>query len=326
MSSETLESQITGEATIEKLPENILLEIMRYLSMKDRCRAARVCKQWNNIFSNDSLWRHVDLLEFPISLKALWRLVRTRFSPRMSTLKLRCIDHIIEDPDGRYDRKKSLSDAVLKSIAARCPNLEVLHIHHCHTKNFTFESLPTSIVYLEIAHCMLKLTWMTDKQKHLPILEHLKLINCYWVRDSVVLDISVWRNLKHLSIRNSAALVTISGFITIAINLHELEYLNLCNTYVDDYAVYHVTQNLKKLKELCLAKCHMVTDKGVVKIAMGLPVLNKLDISHCWRVTMKALKTLFGGSIRELVVVGLFNLSEEEKQALKRGFAVTRFR
>ncbi|BFZ17157.1 hypothetical protein BsWGS_20196 [Bradybaena similaris] len=95
----------------------------------------------------------------------------------MSTLKIRGHDHLGVSNRG----KEALSDAVLKSIAARCPNLQVLHLKDCNTQAFSFESLPTSIVGLEMVHCLLKPGWMTDKQKHLPKLEHLSLDNSEWV-------------------------------------------------------------------------------------------------------------------------------------------------
>ncbi|BFZ17166.1 hypothetical protein BsWGS_20205 [Bradybaena similaris] len=240
----------------------------------------------------------------------------------MSTLKIRGYYHIVGSNKG----KRSLSDAVLKRIAARCPNLQVLHLEDYDTKKISFDSLPKSIVCLEMVECTLKSRLMTHKLKHLPKLEHLKLDICDWFSDSVMIDISAWRNLKHLFIGGSGFQPTNSGVITIANNLCELEYLYICFTIIDDYAVYHITQNLKKLKELCLVHCRMVTDNSVVKIATGLPLLNKLDMSHSCLVTMKGLKTLFGRNIRELIVVGLTDLSQKEKQALRRRFAVTRFR
>ncbi|BFZ17156.1 hypothetical protein BsWGS_20195 [Bradybaena similaris] len=312
--------EIIGEATINKLPENILLEILSYLSMKDRCRSRRVCQKWNQIMNHDSLWRHVDLLEFPIGLKTLWRLVRTRFSPRMSTLKIRGYDPI----DGDNQGKESLSDAVLKRIAARCPNLQVLHLMDCTPNNISFESLPKSIVCLKMVHCILMSRWMTDKEEHMPKLEHLNLDNSLWSKDSRI-DVSVLRNLKYLSISTCYGVGNI-GVTMIANNFSELEYLNIGMADINDDAVYHMTMHLKKLRQLCLAKCHRITDEGVVEIATGLPVLNKLDISHCHLVTMRGLIALIGGSIRELVVVGLIQLSNKDKRALKRGFAVTRLR
>ncbi|BFZ16337.1 hypothetical protein BsWGS_19376 [Bradybaena similaris] len=314
------ENNITGEATINELPENILLQIMSYLTMKDRCRLRRVCQKWNQIMNYDSLWRHVDLLEFPIGLKTLWRLVRTRFSPRMSVLKLRGYDPL----DGDHKRKKSLSDAVLKKIAACCPNLQVLHLKNCRTETIKFESLPTSIVCLEIVDCYLVPGWMADKQKHLPKLEHLNLDYSDCFDDVDMCYICDWSNLKYLSMIND--FVGNEGVITIANNLCELEYLNICWTDIDDDAVYHITQHLKKLRQLCLAECCRVTDKGIVEIATGLPMLDRLDISHCCLVTMRGLETLFDGSIRELIAVGLTELSNKDKRALKRSFAVTRFR
>ncbi|BFZ17163.1 hypothetical protein BsWGS_20202 [Bradybaena similaris] len=315
------QSQVTGEATINKLPEHILLDILSFLSIRDRCRSRRVCSKWKQILSDDFLWRHVDLLEFPISLQTLWRLVRAHFSPRMSTLKIRGYDHL-----GGFNKgKESISEAVLKRIAARCPNLQVLHLMDCDTKTISFESLPTSIVGLEMVHCLWKPGWMTDKQNHLPKLEHLSLDRSVLVQASDMEDICVWRNLKYLSI-STFLYEGNSCVTTIATNLKELEYLNICGTDIDDDAVYHIAQHLKKLKYLCLGECFSVTDNGVAQIATGLPLLNKLDISHCCHVTMRGLETLFGGSIRELVVVGLTDLSEKEKKELKKCFAVTQFR
>ncbi|BFZ16338.1 hypothetical protein BsWGS_19377 [Bradybaena similaris] len=311
--------QITGEASIEILPDHILVEIMRYLSMKDRCRAARVCKQWNDICSYDSLWRHVDLLKFRISLTTLWRLVRTRFSRRMSTLKLRGFYH----NGGGLTPKESLSNAVLKRIAACCPNLQVLHLKNCRTENISFKSLPTSIVCLEIVNCYLVPGWMAFKQKHLPKLEHLNLDRSECFDDADMCYIIDWRNLKYLSITNCDG-VGNDGIITIANYLYELEYLSICLFDINDDAVYHIAQHLKKLRQLCLAECIEVTDKGIVEIARGLPMLDRLDISYC-QVTMRGLKTLFGSNIRELIAVGLTELSNNEKQALKMHFAVTRF-
>ncbi|BFZ00298.1 hypothetical protein BsWGS_03337 [Bradybaena similaris] len=312
---------------IDKLPENVLLKIFSFLSVKDRCQSQRVCKQWKRLLCDYSVWRHVDLLEFPIGLKTLLQLVRKRFSPHMSTLKLR----------GNYlkgDRNKEwepLSDAVLKMIAARCPHLQMLHLNNCNTYYFAFESLPTSIVCLEMFNCILKPKWMTDKQKHLPKLEHLNLTeehlnsnNFGWVPVYVMEAISVWTNLKYLTTSGNL-LVTDSSIKTIANNLFELEYLNISNTFIYDDAVCHIAQHLKKLRELCLADCQGVTDCSLFEIAAGLPVLNKLDISYCCQVTMRGLTALIGCSIRELIFLGLTGLSKKEKQALKLGFAVSRF-
>ncbi|BFZ17168.1 hypothetical protein BsWGS_20207 [Bradybaena similaris] len=239
----------------------------------------------------------------------------------MSTLKLRGYYPTGENNKG----KESLSDAVLKRIAARCPNLQVLHLLDCHTKNISFESLPSSIVCLEMVNCVLELDWMNGKGKHLPKLEHLNLDSSWWVDDSLMIDISEWRNLKYLSI-SKCYMVSNEGVEIIADNLHELEYLNICGTNIDDEAVVDITQDLKKLRQLCISYCHGVSDEGIVQIATQLPVLNKLDISHCVRVTMRGLEALIGGSIRELVAVGFTELSNKDKRALKRSFAVTHFR
>ena len=47
--------------TIEKLPDKVLLNIFSYLSHREICRVARVCKKWRVIAYDTRLWRDVSL-------------------------------------------------------------------------------------------------------------------------------------------------------------------------------------------------------------------------------------------------------------------------
>ncbi|CAG5117235.1 unnamed protein product [Candidula unifasciata] len=309
-----LEKQIAGETTIEKLPENILLDILRYLSMKDRCRSRRVCKNWSRVLSDNSLWRHVDLLEYRLELRTMWKIVRTHFSPCLLTMKIR--GHVLAGDHKSW--RAPLSDAMLKNLAARCPNLQLLHLHDCGTSNISFASLPPSITCLKIVSSFWQPRWMKDKQKHLAKLEHLTLksvqVDAYDLE-----DIAFWKSLKCLSLMGCYRLGT-SGVKTIADHLTELELLNLSGTHIDDLAVHHIAACLTKLKELSLAKCPSVSNGALATIAEGLPVLNKLDISYCPRITMIGLESLFISKLSVLIVERLKRLSETEIQTLKSGF------
>ncbi|CAG5117234.1 unnamed protein product [Candidula unifasciata] len=310
-----LENQIAGETTIEKLPDNILLEILRYLSLKDRCRSRRVCKNWNRILSDNSLWRHVDLLEYRLDLRTMWKIVRTHFSPCLSSIKIRGYTRA----DGRKKRKASLSDPMLKELAARCPNLQLLHLHDCRTNNISFACLPPSITCLQMVSSIWQPRWMKDKQNHLKKLEHLTLDNSVRVDAFDLEDIAFWKNLKRLSLMGCYRVGT-SGVKTISDNLTELELLNLSGTHIDDLAVHHIAHHLKKLKQLYLARCISISNGALATIAEGLPLLKKLDISYCRYITMVGLESLFGIKLSVLIIGGMDRLSEEDIQTLKRGF------
>lgn len=47
--------------TIEKLPDKVLLHIFSYLSHREICRIARVCKKWRIIAYDTRLWKCVSL-------------------------------------------------------------------------------------------------------------------------------------------------------------------------------------------------------------------------------------------------------------------------
>lgn len=47
--------------TIEKLPDKVLLNIFAYLSHREICRMATVCKRWRIVAYDTKLWTHVSL-------------------------------------------------------------------------------------------------------------------------------------------------------------------------------------------------------------------------------------------------------------------------
>ncbi|KAG5310486.1 FXL12 protein, partial [Acromyrmex insinuator] len=99
--------------TIEKLPDKVLLNVFCYLSHREICRVARVCKRWRQIAYDTRLWKHVSLRPevsgFHVnSLENLLHLISVRFGPT-----LRYIELPIE----------LITHTVLHELANKCPNL-----------------------------------------------------------------------------------------------------------------------------------------------------------------------------------------------------------
>lgn len=99
--------------TIDKLPDKILLNIFSYLSHREICRTARVCRRWRQIAYNTQLWRNVSLRPEVSglhvgSLDMLLQLISVRFGT-----SLRYIELPIE----------LITHTVLHELAAKCPNL-----------------------------------------------------------------------------------------------------------------------------------------------------------------------------------------------------------
>ncbi|XP_026472691.1 F-box/LRR-repeat protein 2 isoform X2 [Ctenocephalides felis] len=99
--------------TIEKLPDKVLLNIFSYLTHREICRVARVCKRWRTVAYDTRLWTHVSLRPEVSglhvgSLESLLALISVRFGP-----SLRYIELPIE----------LITHTVLHELAAKCPNL-----------------------------------------------------------------------------------------------------------------------------------------------------------------------------------------------------------
>ncbi|CAG5130861.1 unnamed protein product [Candidula unifasciata] len=290
---------------------------MQRLPLPDRCRAKRVCKMWNRILCDDSLWRHVDLTEYHLDLKAMWKLVRYSFLPCLLTLKI--WGYAFAD-DGS-EEKPSVSKALLRGLSTRCPNLQLLHLFEHKTSSISFEHLPASITCLEMVNNKWWPRWLKDKQMHLPKLEHLNLDESEHVSDLDLEDIAMFKNLKYLSLYRCCNIGS-TGVTTIAENLSELEVLNIGHASVDDLAVYYIALHLKKLKELFLEKCRKLTDIALFSIAEGLLVLDTLDISFCEEITIIGLEFLIDTNLSLLIAKhAWYRYSEEDIQKFKRGFS-----
>lgn len=101
------------QVTIEKLPDKVLLHIFSYLTHREICRMARVCKKWRVIAYDTRLWKSVSLRPEVSglhvgSLEALLALISIRFGPT-----LRYIELPIE----------LITHTVLHELANKCPNL-----------------------------------------------------------------------------------------------------------------------------------------------------------------------------------------------------------
>lgn len=102
-----------ADTTIEKLPNKVILHIFSYLSHREICRLARICRRWRQIAYDTRLWKNVSLRPEVSglhvgSLESLLALISVRFGPT-----LRYIELPIE----------LITHTVLHELSAKCPNL-----------------------------------------------------------------------------------------------------------------------------------------------------------------------------------------------------------
>ncbi|KAG8175637.1 hypothetical protein JTE90_018599 [Oedothorax gibbosus] len=91
--TQSLRNGFLPSATIEKLPDKVLLQIFQYLPHKEVGRLARVCKKWRMISSDSRLWTHVSLRPeisglHVKNIETLLALIAVRFGPSLRYIEL----------------------------------------------------------------------------------------------------------------------------------------------------------------------------------------------------------------------------------------------
>lgn len=68
---------------LDFFPENVLIDILSYLNVRELVRNSRVCRRWKQLVKDQRLWRAVDL--------STWKGVRVLLCVYLfNTFKLKC--------------------------------------------------------------------------------------------------------------------------------------------------------------------------------------------------------------------------------------------
>uniref|UniRef100_A0A8D3AH67 F-box domain-containing protein n=1 Tax=Scophthalmus maximus TaxID=52904 RepID=A0A8D3AH67_SCOMX len=119
---------------LDYVPENILIDVLSFLSVRELVRAGRVCKRWKRLVKDQRLWRFVDLTAWKgVTSRILWVLLRQYLGCGLRCLWLRGL--LLSARDLRS----------LPSCQVLPPSLLVLELRGCELpRGFFNQALPTS--------------------------------------------------------------------------------------------------------------------------------------------------------------------------------------
>ncbi|XP_041653803.1 F-box/LRR-repeat protein 12-like [Cheilinus undulatus] len=135
---------------LDYFPENILIDVLSFLSVKELVRAGRVCKRWKRLVKDQRLWRLVDLTAWKgVTSRILWLLLRQYLGCGLRYLRLRGL--LLSARGGIF-----LSESWLKALSSKCPRLSKLYLLHADLRSLPgCQSLPPSLQTLELHGCEL---------------------------------------------------------------------------------------------------------------------------------------------------------------------------
>ncbi|KAM6923354.1 uncharacterized protein FYW49_005786 [Xenentodon cancila] len=148
---------------LDYFPENILIDVLSYLSVKELVRAGRVCKRWKRLIRDQRLWRTVDLTAWKgVTSRILWVLLRQYLGCGLRCLRLRGL--LLSARGGTF-----LSESWLKALSTKCPRLSKLCLLHTDLRSLSnCHILPPSLRVLELRGCELPRGFFSQSLQILP--------------------------------------------------------------------------------------------------------------------------------------------------------------
>uniref|UniRef100_A0A3B4YTD4 F-box and leucine rich repeat protein 12 n=1 Tax=Seriola lalandi dorsalis TaxID=1841481 RepID=A0A3B4YTD4_SERLL len=181
---------------LDYFPENILIDVLSFLSVRELVKAGRVCKRWKRLVKDQRLWRHVDLTTWKgVTSRILWVLLRQYLGCGLRCLRLRGL--LLSARGGSF-----LSESWLKALATKCPRLSKLYLLHADLRSLSScQLLPPSLQVLELRGCELPRKKL-GTPSGIPI-ETLVLNNVPSFTDQHLQSLTSWERLSRLELRDT---------------------------------------------------------------------------------------------------------------------------
>ena len=117
-----------------------------------------------------------------------------------------------------------------------------------------------------------------------PWITLLDLHDCYSLTDTGIKLLAGLSSLKSLQLDNMRG-VTDLGVFQVVIGCPNLIHLDLCGCSITDLTLICLGTGLRRLRDLGLVGCELLTDNGIRFLLIGCPDLTEVDIDGCYGLT-----------------------------------------
>nr|XP_018899471.1 PREDICTED: F-box/LRR-repeat protein 7 [Bemisia tabaci] len=282
----------------DRLPDEVVLKIFAWLSSSDLSVCARVCKRWEILAWEPSLWRTVILKGEDVSGDRAVKTILRRFTqPYVQRLYLRDGARITDKGLPSLVRRwpnlthvqlqgcVAITDSSVSELVAKCPNLQHLDLTGCAQLTcINIEpSRRLSLNYLDLTDCCLiedESLWLIVK--NCPQLVYLYLRRCVKITDCGIKHVPIFCSvLRELSVSDCNK-VTDLGLYELAKLGSTLRYLSVAKCdQVSDVGLKVVARRCYRLRYLNVRGCEAVSDDAITVLARWCPRLRALDLGKC---------------------------------------------
>ncbi|KAI9249895.1 hypothetical protein BY458DRAFT_559863 [Sporodiniella umbellata] len=223
----------------------------------------------------------------------------------------------------RFTNRKAITDRAIQALTLSCPSIIELDVTHCSITNDGLKEILNGLGELrelKVNHCIhlndhgflyssvsdyhqLRLldlsgvAQITDRTvdwitRAAPKLRSLVLNKCEHLTDQSVQSIARLGKHLHLIHLGSCKLITDDAVLTLVKHCSRIRYVDLTScTLITDHAVAALA-TLSRLKRIGLVRCELITDRAMIALAHTHSTLERVHLSHCRHLTVKALSRL----------------------------------
>ncbi len=234
----------------------------------------RVCRRWNGLVHQKSLWKHIDLTPFKVDLRSIWKLVRAYYTDMLLSLRLHGFTESIKSTE-------CISNAVLTDIQSRCPNLSELFITKANLIKIDSSLLPTALKKITLHKCLISVDWFKSAEEKglLGKLEKLSLCGTTRTADATLKDFTKATKLKSINL-SGCYRVGEPGVSALCQSSPHIEEVYFDNCDISDQCLHHVGTHWKNVKVINLQNCENISDVGLGSLSV-LKHLTRLNIASC---------------------------------------------
>lgn len=303
-----------------RLPDELCLSIFHCLQPPEVCKCMRVCRRWNSLCNDDSLWREIELDHIYVADVTLLAIALKR--PKLRSLVfcsvtfLGCVGVSVWRKFQFLERVSFIACLAytadsIGALVAACPNLR--HFKYECSRDFTVVHLVTLFIpvrrYMELslAHCT-----QIDDVAIYSVLQNPSLGDC----------------LKTVRVLNMDGLVflTDTGVQGILGKCPDLRSLTLDGDQLTDKTSLFISKNLQGLEHLNISYCDHLTDDTLYSFR-ELKALETLYLKKGPNFSNEALESLFEHlsckreyGLRSLSLIECHGLTDSGLKKLARRF------
>lgn len=284
----------TRSCCFDRLPDDVVLKVFSWLTSSELCVCARVCRRWEVLAWEPSLWRTITLSgENTCGDKAVRGVLR-RLCGQGRTGACPTVERVFLTDGAK------LTDKGLILLSRRCPELTHVQLQGCSTITnvavFELATRSTNLQHLDLTGCVqiscISVTPGPEPPRRL-LLQYLDLTDCAAVDDGGLRVIV--RNCPHLVYLylRRCVKITDAGIKFVPSFCSTLRELSVSDcSQVTDFGLYELAKLGATLRYLSVAKCVQVSDAGLKVIARRCYKLRYLNVRGCEAVSDDAITVM----------------------------------